>query len=74
MATDGAQTLNNCRISINAFLQDVIKNWSFDCQHKFDVELVKSLKSIKQLCSDFKEAIGTYIQAVEAESSVLPNT
>ncbi len=74
MATDGAQIVNNCRVSINAFLQDLINNWSFDCQHKSDAELVESLKSIKQLCSDFNEAIGAYIQAVEAGSSLLPNT
>ena len=74
MATDGAHSVNDCRTSINAYLQDVINGWSFDCQLKTDAELVKSLKSMKQLCSDFNEAIGVYIHAVEAGSSVLPNT
>ena len=72
MATDMSKRLNDCRISINTFLQDVINDWSLDCQHKSDAELAKSLKRIEQLRSDFSQAIDAYVQAVETDQAAAP--
>ena len=62
MATEVSQTIDNCRGRINTFLQDVINDWSVDCQNKSDIELAKSLKQIEKLRFDLAQAILAYTQ------------
>ena len=67
IAIEVSEMLNESRAAINKFLQDTLNEWSFDCQHKSDAALAKSLTRIKQLCSDLGQAIGTYEDAVESD-------
>lgn len=69
MATDVAERLNERRAHIAKFLQDVITEWSNDCQRKSDAEIAKSLRRLQRLDSDLHQAIENYIQAVRVDAA-----
>ena len=73
LSTNISQELDKWRTTINDFLGDVINDWSFDCQHKSDAELARSLKRIEQLRSELSRIIGAYADAVEADKTSIPN-